>query len=667
MLKKFAYFLGASLLILSIVLFSCAPEEGGNREENKAPDTFILNVPPESPDSTIGEFQIPHDGEIVWNGNDPDGMVVGYFWRVTYDMADGNTIVTAWTFSERPETNVAFYAPDTIQSYRTVFEVAAIDQSGDGQYNSSVEFPLGLNDEGFMIPEPFEDINGDGIWNDDIAEPWDDNNFNGQADPGEFLDINSNNSWDEHVPENYIDLGAIDPTPAMRVFFTQNHPPYSLEITTQPPDWAAENTRFDPKYILPELTRIWDGLSFVWICLDEDDEEFPLSFQWELQKKLEDDEWVWWRRTREWLTASVDTPNNEDVIFTLESTYNQMGEYIVEYSSEIVEVNGDGFMETGDYRLIVWGRDASWGLSEADTSEFSVVVPAWVNDQAKDLLIVDETDANHTFLRGFQGALYPEEDIDNFYDNLFIANGLTKDVDFDVFEYSVGGEADVAPTKWDFANYKTVFWYSDDGSPMLDEQKLDFNEDGADDVDLDELLEDYMEVGGNVILSGWQLIQAFSGTNGLDNGTYTNIDPEFNFFRIDEYQKDTSNANGGEFIGVKGRDPLFLPDIDIYENKVQNHVLFSNVLALPAVGVYKPAPIVDDPFIVEIYYRFNSRNNFPLLDNENFVTCMAYKTDTFNSALIGFPLFLMDDSQGSVTELIGQILEFFDTPYEAPE
>ncbi|OQY29266.1 MAG: hypothetical protein B6244_04595 [Candidatus Cloacimonetes bacterium 4572_55] len=671
MLKNFSMLLIVSVVLMSI-FFGCAPDEGGSRYLNEPPDTFIVNVPPDS-------SEVPHDGLVAWNGSDPDGVVVGYFWRLSYESLEGDQVVTDWTFTERPETQVNFYSPEGTRS--TTFEVVAVDQFGDGGYNIDFSFPEDLLNPGEVISEPFSDINGNNLWDADLAEPWEDLDGDGEADSGEYTDVNGNNFRDEHISENFLDLGAVDESPAYRTFFTTNQPPDSVQITTQPPEWITEqfpdSTHWDPKYCLEDITRVWNGLTFAWIGSDPDETVFPLYFQWEVQRRS-DGEWV--RKTKDWISASQDTPFNGNVVLTTEHTYYQSSENYIEYSDGTIDFNPeisydgvDGFLDTGDYRLIVWVRDASWaqpidsetGEAIPDTSNFSIIVPDWVYGEARSLLIVDETDHNDNWLksREFQ-PLFTEDEIDDFYSRLF-ENKVSPE-NIDIFEFSTGGGVGSAPTKVDLVKYKNVLWYNDDSSLQLS-KGLDYDGDYAADMQFDKMLVDYMDVGGNLILSGWRLVEAFSRTNGSTSvPAYTNADDEFNYFHIARYDQDTNIY--GDFVGAKVESftPTDLETFSMDLELIENSILFGDSLAIQYVGGYYPAYIFEDPFDFQLYYGFESRTNDTFLDNPDAVTAMAYKTDTFNSALISFPLLLMEQDGDQARILIEKIWDFFEQEYVEP-
>lgn len=126
------------------------------------------------PDSTVS--QQPSKLRMNWWGDDPDGLVIGYYF--TWDG-------THWTFTTKNDSSFALQigAADTL--YR--FQVSAADDGGDGVYNTRV-FQNGID----FGPESFIDANGNGVW-----------------DQGEF----------------FYDIGLIDPNPASLKLPIKNTPP----------------------------------------------------------------------------------------------------------------------------------------------------------------------------------------------------------------------------------------------------------------------------------------------------------------------------------------------------------------------------------------------------------------------------------------------------------
>jgi len=157
-------------LFAAFFLASCYDSLVDNPIGNKPPNTSLWL----KPDSTISQqiSTLP----VNWTGDDPDGLVVGYYFSW-----DGNN----WTFTTKNDSTFFLQIGITDTSY--LFRVAAVDNSGNGRYDSQV-FQNNIN----FGPEPFIDLNGNGVF--DQGEP-------------------------------YSDIGLIDPTPAELRFPIKNSAP----------------------------------------------------------------------------------------------------------------------------------------------------------------------------------------------------------------------------------------------------------------------------------------------------------------------------------------------------------------------------------------------------------------------------------------------------------
>ncbi|MDA3860577.1 MAG: hypothetical protein PF445_05075 [Melioribacteraceae bacterium] len=140
--------------------------------------------------------------EVHWWGEDPDGVILGYYFRWL-------GLETSWNFTTSNDS--LFSLPIGSSDTTYVIEVIAVDVQGNFKYDNSV------------------------IWNgNDIgAEP--------------FIDKNGNDVWDEG--EFYFDIGMIDPTPASMKFPIKNTPP---EI-----EWNKASVI--PEETFPVITVAWDA------------------------------------------------------------------------------------------------------------------------------------------------------------------------------------------------------------------------------------------------------------------------------------------------------------------------------------------------------------------------------------------------------------------------
>lgn len=166
MIKNITLF-GFSLLLL---FAGCTEDMTDDLLVNQPPQTFLSLYP----DSTIS--QQPSRLTVHWWGDDPDGIVLGYFFSW-----DG----ISWTFTSENDSNFSLLIGITDTVYN--FQVMAADAEGNKLYDN----PLVKN--GIDLgPEPFIDENGNGIY-----------------DAGEM----------------YYDIGLVDDTPASIEFPIKNSAP----------------------------------------------------------------------------------------------------------------------------------------------------------------------------------------------------------------------------------------------------------------------------------------------------------------------------------------------------------------------------------------------------------------------------------------------------------
>jgi len=137
-------------LIGLLLITSCNEKVTDSPIGNKAPLTKVFLIP----DSSISQQQSTI--KLHWSGDDPDGLVVGYYFSW-----DG----THWSFTSKNDSLFALQigAVDTIFS----FKVSAVDNSGNGVYDANI-----VQNNISYGPEPFTDINGNGVH--DAGEPFTD-------------------------------------------------------------------------------------------------------------------------------------------------------------------------------------------------------------------------------------------------------------------------------------------------------------------------------------------------------------------------------------------------------------------------------------------------------------------------------------------------------------
>lgn len=160
------------LIALALISSSCKEFSTGSRIENLPPETKIFLFP----DSGTTISKQKSKLTVHWWGDDPDGIVIGYYIKWGDE---------PWKFTQKTDSTFTLAIVGSDTNY--TFSVCAVDNFGDGFYNQNV-IRNGID----FGPEPFED-----------------DNLNDSLDPG----------------EKFIDIGAIDPTPAEFTFPIKNSPP----------------------------------------------------------------------------------------------------------------------------------------------------------------------------------------------------------------------------------------------------------------------------------------------------------------------------------------------------------------------------------------------------------------------------------------------------------
>ncbi|MCE1188042.1 MAG: hypothetical protein LWX56_02785 [Ignavibacteria bacterium] len=175
------------LLLVSMVMFySCKENGSGSQSENQPPTTkcFLADI---AVDTTVAVQQSKI--HMYWSGDDPDGFVIGFY----FSWDSGKT----WAFTKSTDSLFALQIGAVSATY--LFKVSAVDNSGNGQYDTMVT-QNGIN----YGPEPFTDLNNNGKW--DVGEP-------------------------------FVDIGKIDPNPAtVKIPIRNTAPTISWNVLTTIPD-----------------------------------------------------------------------------------------------------------------------------------------------------------------------------------------------------------------------------------------------------------------------------------------------------------------------------------------------------------------------------------------------------------------------------------------------
>lgn len=167
----FKYYKIPALIVgLMLITASCKDAIVDNKLANLPPNTTVFV-------DTVRTTQITKM-KLYWNGDDPDGYVVGYL----YSLDSART----WNFTTSTSKDVTIPTLG-YDSLLTQILVSAVDNSGNGTYDEVVKFR--------------------------------DKNIGHEF----FVDANNSGTFD--AGEKYTDYGAIDPTPASFFVRVKNSPP----------------------------------------------------------------------------------------------------------------------------------------------------------------------------------------------------------------------------------------------------------------------------------------------------------------------------------------------------------------------------------------------------------------------------------------------------------
>ena len=379
----------------------------------------------------------------------------------------------------------------------------------------------------------------------------------------------------EHVfmVRSVDDRGATSPV-RVRIFFRTNQAPNSPEVKKVPlpleadSGFAVNYGVTDTLFIGDKPSATWGGIQFLWRGTDPDSRELniiPLQFSY-LLRNTDTGQIVPFARV-------VDSLNVEYI----EDWSDWSGATQVVYSGVYPH------METGNYEFTVRVRDD--GLTESDTNavaHFYAIRPAI----SKQLLIVDENKPL-TGIEAQQGGRSDQEILNFYYQNIpeafQIAEQLRPMLLPDLQEPLVYDTSDSGPVMW-FRNkslertipYALIhqfnwIWLIDDDNTSATLQ--DANIKGRQRV-----MAEYMDVGGQVMMSGRRLLNDSYNisSSGEEIPTAGHVYGQFfnDYFNLKSVNAKSrfSLANDGtpEFGGVTTANPYY-PQLEV-DTSITNHL-----------------------------------------------------------------------------------------------
>jgi hypothetical protein len=251
----------------------------------------------------------------------------------------------------------------------------------------------------------------------------------------------------------------------------------------------------------------------------------------------------------------------------------------------------------------------------------SVVVKLVQPTFEKDVLIIDETDES---LLANIGLIYDDAEVDSFYARIFQTN--------DAWDFIQHG----MPSKELMGQYKVVVWHAD--NLYTNEQDVHKLPQHIHDII------DYMNVGGDFIMSGWRILKSFASSEPFpktfEEGSF--IHDYLHILQADE-SAPIADFNGA--IGYAGYTDISVDSIKLAESWYTS----VPVIGLPYINVMpRRAGFTDAIF----RYRNDDVTGIPTF--RGYPCGLRYYGTSFDAIVLGFPMFFIryQDAQVMAAQML---------------
>lgn len=363
-------------------------------------DAPVANKPPNSyvalfPDDSISQQQ--SSLRVHWWADDPDGLVIGYFISIEENQ---------WTFTASNDSLISFPISGTDTTYN--FRVAAVDNSGNGIYDSQI-LVNGIN----FGPEPFTDLNQNGVWN--AGEP-------------------------------FIDCGAVDPEPASILLPLKNSPPVINFLINQ-----TGSTIFVPETTFTVASFGWtitdlDGngtVSKVYIALNDTSQKIELP-----------------GNTR-FITLKAEPPFSEDIV--------ECDVYLGSSISTPYSLKLPGLQLNSENRFYVFAEDIAGGISTVLEMPSEASNRSWFVRKPKGEILIIDDNGNFDNSSFFYNEIMDSLGLSENYDVWDIKLGRTTNTPGVLLPVYISPQFTET-----IKLFKYVFWYTDN-DPTLEPAQVSIN------------------------------------------------------------------------------------------------------------------------------------------------------------------------------------------------
>ncbi len=403
--------------------------------------------------------------------------------------------------------------------------------------------------------------------------------------------------------------------------YRSNTPPDSCVIVTDP----FEGEEY---WILKDTTYSWKGIEVSWSA-DDPDNSIILEYKW----------WVETMSGEMVITSLLD-----DTLGGVNSGYDTSDAWVRNTTTHIM---GE-IPENGDYKFFVQVRDDAFYPGAIDSAVITLAQPYFdisdedIRQQYIDgtfphrVLIIDQNDA----------VVYPDPAIiRDWYDGIFDGFQTLGMIDnYSIHRPPNSDTWDVPRTT--LADYSIIWIIDQDfvtigykiGTEYLEESML------------------YIQVGGRLVFDGrYMFANELESWNEIPSYDYFGIDNEIIGVNSQIFQSAIANE------GISG-----YPTLEIDPGKTFDGSASINKVS--RIGM-RPPSYGGSPYTERLYSFGITADATPAesTDFNGVPVALRYVAPSFRSAYFGFPLYLMNNDEGQVEQVMENTLEFIKTQLEVVE
>lgn len=591
-----------NILLLSAIFmlsWSCSnPGDTGKNYANQPPRTRLSNVPP-TDRVTLQKSPIV---TLSWIGDDADGFITGFMYRWNYTL-DNQQLYRKYSIVlniEVQEFTLMLETEDPAKVpaiYKYFANLVSNDGLSDDDENALIRgdtiVALGTrvyasNPDSILLQTGSRVRYSEELWvhknprtGKFIFESPDEENFH----TFEIMAIDNN--------------GARSPAPATVSFITPQVQAPRARITGGP----ERN-----KWVLVRKgkTPTFPGLRFDYKGVDPNTR--TMDYRWVVDK----DKWMDSLGSVPWSEFTT----NEFVYVTADDfpdPYDSLHTFLVQARNEF------GVIDTVGLILDDFGN-----VIDSSYRTFKTIYPDFLRYGTERILLI-----NDSFDPLIGTPTYPYYwDVDSFYHSILHGLGQSDDI---IDNFRMG--RDIFPTLGEIGKYSLVIFFADATGPTNFSRAPNVTVD----TKYEQILKDYCYMGGDLIMSSWN----------LSGGFYMVKDGEF-FDRVIHVASNSPGRADDLYIGARGQ--LGYPDLKIDTLKADSSWRYG----MDFVPVNIPEGFG------EIIHKYDAKYDFPTMENASL--SVRYRGITFNSAYFGMPLYYME--RPAVDSTIAHVLYDFKTSKE---